>query len=342
MNIIKRNYFRLLRSGAFGSKEEIEPMSAWKWQQVLGLAGKTGLKAILLNGVDACSHQFFMKLTDELYSRWQLEAEEETNKYIQAAAHVAELLAMQSRQQWRPILMEPWTTSCLYDTPSHHRVCPVTIYFPYPTQANKANEWARLQDDQCDETHKYLLRYRWNGLDVEHRQRMMLLNNKSSNSTLQAIIEKERLEGGMSHVMIDGQRIETIAPTLNMLISILGIMKASLNEGLCLWKYVDLGMQLRKLGDRIDFVKLQEWIDNLHFERMAQFAGSVLTGLLGFSVDEVPFMNETASEDADSLAEEALQEDGERTSAKYIRFCPGESISSVVASITHSLGNIEE
>jgi hypothetical protein len=341
MNIIERNYFRLLRAGAFDSWEDIEPMSAWKWRQVLVLAERTGLTALLLDGVETCQDQFFMQLTDALRAEWTEKARAQCRQYDEAAAKVAALLAAQSRQQWRPILMEPWTTSCLYPRPSRHRVCPVTIFFPYSTQGAKADEWALAQDATADATHKYVLRYEWQGLDVEHRQRMMLLNNKLNNSTLQDIIEKERLEGGTTHADIGGQRVETVAPTLGMLMAILGIIKASLSEGLCLWKFVDMGMLLRRQGDRVDFVKLQDWIEALHFERMAQFIGSVLTGLLGFTTDEVPFMRASGAS-ADALATEALQEDGERSAARYIRFCPGESISSVVASITHSLGNVEE
>ena len=34
MDIIQRNLFRLLRSGAFGTQEQIEPMSAFKWERL--------------------------------------------------------------------------------------------------------------------------------------------------------------------------------------------------------------------------------------------------------------------------------------------------------------------
>ena len=34
MDIVKRNFFRLLRSGAYDSDEQIEPMSAFKWQKL--------------------------------------------------------------------------------------------------------------------------------------------------------------------------------------------------------------------------------------------------------------------------------------------------------------------
>ena len=31
MNVLTRNYFRMLRNGAFGEHEALEPMSKYKW-----------------------------------------------------------------------------------------------------------------------------------------------------------------------------------------------------------------------------------------------------------------------------------------------------------------------
>ena len=37
MNILQRNFFRLLRSGALNEYESLEPMSLYKWQQLAKL-----------------------------------------------------------------------------------------------------------------------------------------------------------------------------------------------------------------------------------------------------------------------------------------------------------------
>lgn len=34
MDIIQRNFLKLLKCGAFGQREQLEPMSAWKWKRL--------------------------------------------------------------------------------------------------------------------------------------------------------------------------------------------------------------------------------------------------------------------------------------------------------------------
>jgi len=314
-------------------------MSAWKWRQTLEMARKLDVAPLLSDGISQCSDQFFMRLNDELHEEWLATSQQAESHFQQASNEVADLLEKLGMLQLRPILLEPWTTMGLYSHPSHHKVNKVCIFFPFATQGQKADGWARNNGTKIDDTTKHLLRYKWENLHVEHRHRMIQLNNKINNNTLQNIIEHEWLEGGTSHIMLNGRRIETVAPTLTMLVCLLSIVKTALSEGLQLWQILDLGILLRQQGDRVDFVKLQNWIDRLHIGRMTQYIGLVLTGLLGFSIDETPFMQpETAN--ADSLADELL--DNSPRPAKFIRLYPGESIASVMASITHSLGNVEE
>lgn len=317
-------------------------MSAWKWRQALAWANHVGLTPLLHDGLEACRGQFFMRLTDDISQRWREVTEEAEQHYRDASREVAELLGLLGERQLRPILTDPWVSGMLYPQPSHHHLGTVNIYFPFSTQGNKADEWAKAEGSHVDGSHRHLLQYQWKSLHVVHRQHLVLLNNKLNNHALQNIIEQERLEGGTTHVVINGQRIETVAPTLAMLVTLLGTVKVTLREGIQLWQVVDLGQQLRRQGDRVDFVKLQGWIERLHFTRMAQLVGQLLTDLLGFTADEVPFLQPaSANADIGNIVDALFRDTGRRYS-KFFRYCPGESISSVVASITHSLGNIEE
>ena len=343
MNIAQRNFFRLLRAGIFGDEEQVEPMSAWKWQQLLKWARQQQLVPLVYDGLCRCRHQFFLQLPQQQLDTWKEQTEGHEAKQDKAEGEVAELLLTLGQLQLRPILLDPWPAISLYDKPSHHGPATVNIFFPFATQGNKADEWARANGNHVDTPRKQLMRYEWKGLSVEHRHQMLHLNNKFNNSTLQAIVDQEWLEGGTAHTVIGGQRIETVGPTLYFLATLLSIVRTTLAQGLPLCQLADLGMLLRKQGHLVDFVKLQEWIDRLHFTRMAQLAGTVLIRLLGFTADEVPFMLEpSADNDADSLADNLLATGSRGSTAKYLRYCPGESLSSVVASITHSLGNIEE
>lgn len=51
MNIIKRNFLRLLRAGAFGEEDTIEPMSKFKWEIIFHVASIHKVVGIIFNGI---------------------------------------------------------------------------------------------------------------------------------------------------------------------------------------------------------------------------------------------------------------------------------------------------
>lgn len=73
MDIIKRNFIRLLRSGALNEYESIEPMSAFKWRRLLQMSEVQEVNAMTLKGIR--NHQYDKELNipkecmDELMSQ---------------------------------------------------------------------------------------------------------------------------------------------------------------------------------------------------------------------------------------------------------------------------------
>ena len=51
MNIIKRNFLRLLRLGAFGENEVIEPMSKFKWEVIFHIANILNVVGVIFDGI---------------------------------------------------------------------------------------------------------------------------------------------------------------------------------------------------------------------------------------------------------------------------------------------------
>ena len=66
MNIITRNFFRLLRSGALNEYEPLEPMSAFKWRRLDQMVHAQHVEGAALKGIR--NHQFdeMMNIPDEL------------------------------------------------------------------------------------------------------------------------------------------------------------------------------------------------------------------------------------------------------------------------------------
>lgn len=80
MDIVKRNFFRLLRSGAFNTNEQIEPMSVYKWQKLYQFTVMHDVVASVFAGIHNCKHQFFLHLTEKQWQEWQKAADEERSK----------------------------------------------------------------------------------------------------------------------------------------------------------------------------------------------------------------------------------------------------------------------
>mgnify|MGYP007101830942 CR=1 FL=1 len=76
MDIVQRNLFRLLRNGAFCTDEQMEAMSAFKWDCLYQLAVMHDVVIYAYEGIQRSKNQFFLHLTDKQWVVWQKAAEE--------------------------------------------------------------------------------------------------------------------------------------------------------------------------------------------------------------------------------------------------------------------------
>lgn len=92
MNIVQRNFFRLIRSGVFQMSEQVEPMSAYKWGQLQQLAIMHDVVQPVYSGIERCKGQFFFQLTEQQWNQWEKAIKEakdnqetyETDKFLKA------------------------------------------------------------------------------------------------------------------------------------------------------------------------------------------------------------------------------------------------------------------
>jgi len=94
MNIIQRNFFRLIRIGAFEQKEQIEPMSVYKWGRLYQLAVMHDVAGYVYEGLQNSKGQFFLHLTDKQWQLWEktineirkksLHADDEPDEFLRA------------------------------------------------------------------------------------------------------------------------------------------------------------------------------------------------------------------------------------------------------------------
>ena len=71
MNIIQRNFFRLIRCGEFNRQEQVEPMSMSKWNKLYQLVLMHQVIPSVYKGIQQCKDQFFLRLFDKQVKEWE-------------------------------------------------------------------------------------------------------------------------------------------------------------------------------------------------------------------------------------------------------------------------------
>ena len=84
--------------------------------------------------------------------------------------------------------------------------------------------------------------------------------------------------------------IDTSIETLHLLCLIVSNVNAMYSGGINMRGIIEIGHYLRTQGDKVDFVKLDNWLSKLHIQRMAQLEGSILITFFDFEQDEIPFV----------------------------------------------------
>lgn len=282
MNIIKRNFLRLLRLGAFGENEVIEPMSKFKWEVIFHIANIHNVVGVIFDGI----------------------AKNKENEV---------LIPQDIILKYKKILDEEG--------------------YGIKAQATGSRPSVQLPD-----------------AGLSH------MCNGFLNARLKRIRENEP------------QSADASVETLNMLDIIVQATECTMTYGLSFATILRIGIYLRVDGDKIDFVKLENWLRKLNLTRMAQLEGSILIDIFGFEMDEIPFVNKMEPS-AHKIAIEALEKpiriDIEewkisqkstiflannskammktvKNCMKYFFFAPVEASSNFLHRFASSLSNLEE
>ena len=272
MDIIKRNFFRLMRSGAFNEKEALEPMSAFKWRRLYQMVEAQRVEVAFARGAYNNGYDETLNIPDDLLK----------------------VIGQKNKENLMP---------------------PASFFAERPELRN------------------------------------LILNRK-----LKKIYNNER------------HSIDTSVETLELLTIIINNVNNMLNKGLGMSGIILLGVYLRNKGHRVDFIKLETWLKQLHMQRMAQLQGSILMAVFGFEQDELPFVEKeepsahkltmrAVSNLAKDTAKEwhfrqsstgfvqnnsAVLRRNLRRSIRYAGYAPLETTSNFVSNFVRSLSEIEE
>lgn len=271
MDIIQRNFFRLLRAGSFGNDDPIEPMSAFKWRRLFQMVEAQHVADIFLKGVERHRGEPGMNAPDNI------------------------IAAAQKKADSLPGIAE-------------------TIRQPIGMSAGILDK--RFQKVLNDERHS----------------------------------------------------IDTSVEAMDLLRLIVINEQNFLNQGIMMKGIVQMGQFLREKGNRVDFVKLENWLQQLQLQNIAQLQGSILIDVFDFEQSELPFVHrhvvqarKLAIASVSDLAKDAALEwhfrqtqtgfvsnnsaimrRNLRRSIRYVPYAPVETVCNFFCNLAKSLSEIEE
>lgn len=368
MNVVQRNFLRLLSAGTFGTDAPIEPMSPFKWRQLFCLASLHDVATLVYDGISKMNGQFHIQLPADLYAQWQktvADVERDNNRKNEI---IASVFTAMSDIRTCPVLINGHSLAQFYPNPGHRAERSIDYYISDEKQAQHAAEWMDDHSVSQDDTDSNVTRYVFDGMEVNHYWTMRHLTNPMLNHKLQNIINKEMRCRDSFYITVNGVKMESVPPTLSLLMLITGIIQHILSDGISLKLFVDLGMFLRNIGDKVDYVQLQSQLRKLGMQTMANIIGRIMIEIFRFDADELPFMTMTGINADRNLVNDVFAMNNKKTdwyftqgehifirttnssammwqirhSAKLMRYYPSETFTNFFVSFARSLSHIEE
>ena len=363
MDIIARNHLRLLKSGAFGIMEPLEPMSNFKWIKLIHLSTIQECMGLTYDGMQKYVNSQQITLASKVSKEWAEVISDTENAVTKMNECIAEMYQIFSKEPklYYPVLIAGQSMALLYPTPQHYFSSHIDWYIPTEEKAREADAWAKRETEIIADTDPDKLRYRYRNVVVENNHFAQELMDRKLNKSLQTLVRREMSYYKPNYIEVDAIKVEILPPSINLLVLILRLMQHILEEDVKPQMIIDLGMFLRKIGDKVDYVKIDRWLSELKMQTMANLEATLLILLFNFDEDEMPFMTERLDEDAEKLIENIFSAEynepiddfsiGKRTkksmkhlyrSAVRMKYHPREITGSYVSKIKKIFSRIEE
>lgn len=275
MQVVIRNFIKLLSAGAFHSDNEIEEMSEYKWNQLLYIAKINNVDDFITAGIINSENSSKILLPSNI--------EEQINKKI------------------------------------------------HSTETKFASQ-----------------EYNYKHLNTNIKK----FSNPYLNKKLNKIIFDE------VHC------IDTSIDTITFLTKSIDNVNNLLSANSYLRDLITFGLYLREYGNKIDFIKIDNWLSVLKMKKIMNLIGYYLITYFNFEADEIPFYNEKGKDKNKIISlplnmkpkeEEDTEEIKKETNVlmynipkpstsmfKYFSYFPLETLCIFFSSIFKSLSNIEE
>lgn len=358
MDVTTRNLLRLLRAGVFGKQEQLEPLSASKWNRLYQLSVMHGITALVSDGLQVCSGQFFLQMPQSQLDRWQQSVKAVEQQGQRLNLQLSELSRLFADQHWRHLLFKGQALATYYPQPLHRTSGDIDLYFPNETLAEAADDWAESNGTDQEETSAGNLKYYWRGVTVEHHHQMGHFSFVPLNRALRHIIKQELDSSAPAYVVVNGMRIETVQPSLSLLLILVRITHYLLTDGIALKQLADLAVLLNSRKALPESERINGWLEKLRLTNLARLIGELVAQTMDVEREVIPFLSDESAPSIDRVVDELSDLRGQwrsasdqalfapndnspalfrrsRHMARYFSYHPAETLTSFLASLVH-------
>lgn len=337
--MIQRSLLSLLRLGLWGAAEKFSfsPLSPPQWEDLYKYASMHTVEGVVY---DAFKHMPANLLPPrELMLKWTVRVDQIERHYKKMNAFIAEQLGMFNKHGIEPMLLKGQGVAACYRIPEH-RICgDVDWYFKEKNQYVAANTLFNNLGVKVSSMAGFSSEYVWQGIVVEHHQKMFDIHNPFARRYLQNLetdFYRRRVQQD-----VQGTTLFLPAPMLMILQVNAHILKHLLSFGLGIRQLCDSSRVYCEFHNEIDGPELQavyrrlgilKWIDLLHV---------ILVKYIGLPKQYLPFELSEKVE-ADWMMDEiwrsgnfGFYDSGREQAAKriwsnikkYMKYAPMEAIS---------------
>lgn len=281
--------FSLVKTGLWGAKHEwlsSFPLPDDSWRKVLDMARQQTVVGIAYAGL--CRLPDRLMPSEDRLVRWVAEiySIEMRNRRMNKA--VLELYTLFGRHGLTPVLLKGQGAGIWYEKPLWRTCGDIDFYFPTPEERRQATDIIRQHGISTRREADGSICYLWQGIVVEHHQRLLDIANPLMQGHLRRI---EHKMGYRKALLPTESKVEiTIpSPTLNLLLLSTHIMKHAMGWGIGLRQLCDMACACRHLHKDVDANSMKKLCRRIGIHRWNRLLHSFLTELMGLAPSYLPY-----------------------------------------------------
>ena len=277
----------LIRLGIWGKGEvglnQVLPESVW--EKIFRLARYHTVEAVVYDGIKILPKQ--LQPSAQLLLKWTVRVDQIERDNVRMNSALIEQIKMFRDEGIQPLLLKGQGMASMYPVPLH-RICgDIDWAFQSKRDFVRANRLIKERKGNLHHTAGFSTAYTWNGVAVEHHQRVFDIHSPLSYPYLNKLKRKFKME--CMELDFNGVLAKQPAPTLFILQINAHILKHLLSFGIGLRQLCDSAIAYHALKSKIDKSLLKATYKRLGIIRWIHVLHAVLVRHIGLPKESLPF-----------------------------------------------------